>query len=410
MEMQIFHRNARGSFLVISVLFSTGTRNEFLDLLGWSQLPSAGQTFPASPSLDLSSALPDVLSYFTYVGSLSTPPCTEGVAWVVLDTTVGASQEQLSLFPNAGNIRPTQPLSSRRVFRLSDSMPAASWGYSGSVGPSSWAKLGFTACSSPNQSPIDISTSSALKLNCSALEIDWNAIGGLVVAAEANLLRIRIPEVSRATVGWATIPALSGAGSGSTPSLYTTFEDRQYHLEAIEFHAGSETRIDGKQFPLEAQFLHRDSSGLIMVRLMPDSFPPFATVPGIGWCQPPRLLSVGLLQVLAVLYSLGAHNMFLDELGWGKLPVSNGDFAEVKGAFNPNYLLPTSRNYYSYIGSLTSPPCTEKVRWVVMETPVTLSPAQAKQMPINGNFRPPQPLGSRQVAPQLTHATRSHAV
>ena len=281
MEMQVLHRNARGDFLVLSVLFSTGARqvdatgnagagvrNAFLEQLGWSRLPLAGQTFPTGALLDLSLALPEVLSYYTYVGSLSTPPCTEGVVWVVLDTTVGASLEQLSLFPNRlnANTRPTQPLNSRPLFRLSDAIPAASWAYSGSSGPGSWAKLGFSSCANPYQSPIDIIANSSLKLNHSALELDWTVIVGLTVTAEANMLRVLIPGVSRTTGGAATDVQLGSASAGSSPRLNTTFEDRQYQLEAIEFHAASEHRFGGKQYPLEAQFVHRDANGLILVR------------------------------------------------------------------------------------------------------------------------------------------------
>ena len=105
-----------------------------------------------------------------------------------------------------------------------------------------------------------------------------------------------------------------------------------------------------------------------------------------------------IFQVIAVLYNVGAHNVYLDKLGWGSLPAVNGDFAEVNSAFNPTYLLPASRSYFAYVGSLTSPPCTERARWVVMESPASLSPAQVAQIPNNGNFRPLQPLGSRQVA------------
>ena len=104
-----------------------------------------------------------------------------------------------------------------------------------------------------------------------------------------------------------------------------------------------------------------------------------------------------IFQVIAVLYNVGAHNVYLDKLGWGSLPAVNGDFAEVNSAFNPTYLLPASRSYFAYVGSLTSPPCTERARWVVMESPASLSPAQVAQIPNNGNFRPLQPLGSRQV-------------
>ena len=63
------------------------------------------------------------MEYYQYAGSLTTPPCTEGVRWVVLERAATLSQGQLARFPYSNNFRPPQPLYARRVSRLSDSAP-----------------------------------------------------------------------------------------------------------------------------------------------------------------------------------------------------------------------------------------------------------------------------------------------
>ena len=65
--------------------------------------------------------------------------------------------------------------------------------------------------------------------------------------------------------------------------------------------------------------------------------------------------------------------------------------------FNPNALLPTDLSYFTYDGSLTQPPCTEGVAWVVLEQRLTLSTAQLNQMKLRAFYRSSQALGSRQV-------------
>jgi carbonic anhydrase len=71
--------------------------------------------------------------------------------------------------------------------------------------------------------------------------------------------------------------------------------------------------------------------------------------------------------------------------------------------FNPNILLPSDLSYFTYDGSLTQPPCTEGVTWVVLEQPLTMTMAQLNQMKLKSFSRASQALGSRQVQHMLTN-------
>jgi hypothetical protein len=117
MEMHLVHQNAQGQLAVIGVLFEEGAHNSALDAF-WADLPrnvNAKQSF--NRLIELPTLLPDNHSYYQYPGSLTTPPCTEGVSWYVLSTPLSISRAQLDTFravmsPNA---RPVQPLNQRSL-------------------------------------------------------------------------------------------------------------------------------------------------------------------------------------------------------------------------------------------------------------------------------------------------------
>ena len=84
---------------------------------------------------------------------------------------------------------------------------------------------------------------------------------------------------------------------------------------------------------------------------------------------------------------------------WQQLAGGAGDEMPPQAALDPRQLLPQDRRYYSYLGSLTTPPCTEGVRWLVLQQPLTVSAAQidafAQRYP--SNARPLQPVGGRVI-------------
>jgi carbonic anhydrase len=141
---------------------------------------------------------------------------------------------------------------------------------------------------------------------------------------------------------------------------------RAYRLEQFHFHAPSEHHVDGVTYPMEAHLVHRDSKGRIVV--------------------------------LGVLMALGQPNPAL-ALVWGGIPPHGGE-VDTGSVLNAKDLLPAStHHHYSYQGSLTTPPCTEGVQWIVIMDPVRVSDEQVRHfvMVIGQNARPPQPLHDRRI-------------
>ena len=116
--MHFVHADPQGNLLVVAVMFKEGEANSALSKV-WAALPpDAG---PARPLLNVVTPMafmPKSRSYYRFSGSLTTPPCTEGVRWVVLETPVSASKAQIEAFEHAikhHNNRPVQPLNGRVV-------------------------------------------------------------------------------------------------------------------------------------------------------------------------------------------------------------------------------------------------------------------------------------------------------
>jgi len=118
MVAHIVHRNAKGELAVVAVLIRTGKTNEFLKPI-FDNFPAKGATksVVADKSVNMVNLLPAHHGYYTFEGSLTTPPCSENVRWFVLKTPVEASEAQVKEFRAryAHNNRPTQPLNARVV-------------------------------------------------------------------------------------------------------------------------------------------------------------------------------------------------------------------------------------------------------------------------------------------------------
>ena len=118
MEVHFVHADEQGALLVVGVLFDEGKEHPVLNRL-WSFMPeNPGETSIQPIGIEETDLLPPTRDYYTYSGSLTTPPCSEGVRWVVLKTTVQASAEQISTFKGrVGTItnRPVQPRNARLV-------------------------------------------------------------------------------------------------------------------------------------------------------------------------------------------------------------------------------------------------------------------------------------------------------
>lgn len=141
-----------------------------------------------------------------------------------------------------------------------------------------------------------------------------------------------------------------------------TFELKQFH-----FHSPSENKIDGKQFPLEGHLVHADKDGN--------------------------------LAVLSILFELGAPNPLLGK-AWPAMPAKVGDKASLPAGINVASMLPKNMDYYRFNGSLTTPPCSEGVWWLVAKKPARISQAQVDQFTKTigfANNRPIQPVNARPV-------------
>ena len=201
----------------------------------------------------------------------------------------------------------------------------ANWSYQGKTGPLVWGKLdpAYQPCSKGHeQSPIDIR---GARLNKALTPIEFHYIAGSVKLENDGH----------------TIVAHVNPGS------YMVANGVRYDLIEYSFHHPSETAVKGRLTEMEIQLLHRAADGktaVLAVRLRED---------------------------------LDAPNAVLAAL-WPHLPKTTGATEKVTEMVNAGGLLPADRGYWTYTGSLTTPPCTEGVRWFVFEQELSLSRDQMR--------------------------------
>jgi len=202
------------------------------------------------------------------------------------------------------------------------------WGYEEDNGPAVWADLdpGFALCGTgTSQSPIDLTNVEAGSLPDLFLPTGLRVIGGEhAVDVENNGHSVQF-SYDRGDV----------LVIGDVP-----FESAQFH-----FHAPSEHTVDGRHFPMEMHVVH--------------------------------LSPTGVLAGLGVLIEEGAHNAAFEPL-WGSLPETKGAVEHLEGIqVGMDELFPADRQVYRYLGSLTTPPCTEGGLWFVF-----VEPSEKRPMPM----------------------------
>ncbi len=121
MEAHLVHADAEGHLAVVAVFFEEGASNPLLDKL-WPNMPTkVGETTTlADMSYDVNEMLPRDHSYYHFNGSLTTPPCSQGVYWFVLKTPATGSRAQFQKFHDvigSDNNRPLQLRNARPVLR-----------------------------------------------------------------------------------------------------------------------------------------------------------------------------------------------------------------------------------------------------------------------------------------------------
>ena len=222
----------------------------------------------------------------------------------------------------------------------------AYWDYYGKTGPLAWGKLdpAYRACSKGHeQSPIDIR---GARLNKSLQPLEFHYIAGSVTIENDG--RMIIVHAS--------------------PGSFIVANGVRYELKRLEFHHPSEEAVRGKLTDLGVELIHESSDGkiaIVNVRLAMDRGNPNA--------------------VLAML--------------WPHLPKKPGTTEKIAEMVNAGGFLPADRGYWTYMGSLPTPPCTEGVRWFVIKSPATIGLNQivafGRLYPMNA--RPVQPLNKRKV-------------
>lgn len=217
------------------------------------------------------------------------------------------------------------------------------WKYSGEAGPDHWASLSpeFGPCAGKNQSPINLTGFIDAKLK--PIAFSYKA------------------GVSEILNNGHTIQLNSQPGSG------ITVDGTRFDLKQLHFHVPSENQLNGKSFAMEAHLVHADHDGN--------------------------------LAVVAVMFDEGKPNAAIEQ-AWAQLPKSEGEHLALASQVSPLGVLPKNRAYYRFNGSLTTPPCSEGVRWLVMKQPMTASKAQIEEFAHvihHPNNRPVQALNARAV-------------
>ena len=220
---------------------------------------------------------------------------------------------------------------------------AAHWAYNGETGPAVWGGLKpeFQLCAvGKRQSPIDIRGGIAVELD--PVQFDYRGTGFNVID-NGHTVQVNLGTGNSIQVG-----------------------GRRYELVQFHFHRPAEERINGRQYDMSLHLVHKDPEG--------------------------RLAVVGLL-----LERGGAQPVV--QSVWNNLPLEKGEEQPASGVIDLNLLLPPERGYYTYMGSLTTPPCSEGVLWMVMKQPVQLSPDQigvfSRLYPMNA--RPVQQASGRLI-------------
>jgi len=222
---------------------------------------------------------------------------------------------------------------------------AGHWGYFGELGPSHWAELdpAYKTCGKgKSQSPINL---------------------GL-----ADHVRMPPPQFRYRS---STLEAINNGHTvqfNVEPGSQLRFNDKLYELKQFHFHTPSEHEVNSRQLALEIHLVHQSSDGELAV---------------VGVMARPARRGHHALKRL-----------------WDHLPEKKGSTNQAGGLrMNPITLLPFKRDFMTYEGSLTTPPCTEGVRWIVMREPLAVSDNQVETFTrlIGGNARPVQPLNDRKV-------------
>ena len=240
--------------------------------------------------------------------------------------------------------------------KISADTEKVEWGYEAENGPDIWGKLNkeYILCAEGrHQSPIDLVNPTRVKL--SPIRYEYHSTTGMDIRNNGHTIEVACP-----------------AGS------WIEINDTRYQLLQFHFHAPSEHTVAGKPFDMEMHLVHKSEAGSLVV--------------------------VGLF------IEKGSHHSAFDSV-WNHLPTVPGEAQRIEdGPLDLNRMLSSNGpitdaapsylgSCYHYDGSLTTPPCSEGVKWFVLTTPIEMSEAQiaAFKAIIPDNNRPVQPLNGRKL-------------
>ena len=220
---------------------------------------------------------------------------------------------------------------------------STTWSYDGDTGPANWGKINsnWAKCGTGSrQSPIDLRD--GMKVDLEHIAFDYRS-SGFNVIDNGHTIQV-------------------GVGLGN----YITVQNRTYELQQFHFHRPSEEKINGRGTEMVVHLVHKDGEGNVAI--------------------------------IAVLLERGAANSMIQTV-WNNLPLEKNQTVTPVVALDVNDILPKKREYFTFMGSMNEPPCTEGVLWLVMKQPMPASPAQmalfSRLYPLNA--RPIQPGGGRVI-------------
>ena len=222
------------------------------------------------------------------------------------------------------------------------------WTYDGATdGPAAWGQLSaaFATCASgEQQSPINIASTTQIGLTDAALSY---GVSDLTVINNGHTVQANVQ-----------------------PGNYLELDGQRYYLPQFHFHVPSEHEVSSQSFAMEMHFVHANAAGE--------------------------------LAVVGVLFTGGAASAALAPI-WSHLPAAAGDEVSV-AAFQLPTLLPADHTAYRYSGSLTTPPCSEGVKWSVLRSALQVSAGQAQALTdlVGANNRPVQPVNTRDILEDAT--------
>jgi len=216
---------------------------------------------------------------------------------------------------------------------------AAHWEYEGAMGPENWGKEFATCGRGKSQAPLNIKGPFE-KVRFSVAP-DYKQ-GQLKIVNNGHTIQVNVPVGSKIRI-----------------------DGRAYDLLQFHFHRPSEEHIDGKPSAMVVHFVHKNLEGE--------------------------------LAVLGVMLREGNENPGIKTL-WTHAPPKEGPEVVPDGVmFNPANLLPREMDFFHYDGSLTTPPCTEKVKFFILKSQVNISKEQVSDFPFKMNARPIQPANGRPI-------------